>query len=287
MAEGGIYLCNWTASNGDYKLQLRANPKLESSGRDLEQCKEEICLQIIDWNGDGEAVLELFPPPGNKLVAGGAILFARVAYNDSVRVLRYESLFKGGACPVCKFGIDTRSDAALRLESGPKGMTCSIDACYPLLLIFKKRFVELLSNQELACFEIRPVFLDGNETDYIELIGKRMIRTVGYRGANYPSKFQQSFKCSECDREKFTVEADGFEYGTSFIDANDIDADPSTMIVVDDGWRQAPAFRLGRWQQLLEQAGSRSLLSEALVVLDSNYVERPVLKACNEFDWVM
>ena len=287
MAEGGVYLCNWSQSNGDYRLQLRANPNLQASGRDLEQCKEDICLQVLDWNGDGEAVLELFPPEEGKRIPGGAILLARVGYNDSARVVDYEMLFEGGACPVCKFGIGARTGATLHLESNPKGMACSIHGCYPILLIFRKKYVDLLSDEELACVEVRPVTLDGKETDYVELIAGNTVRTVGYRGANYPARFQQSFICSECGREKFEVEADGVEYGTSFIDANDIDADPSQMIVIDDGWRQSPAFRLGRWEQLLEQAGNRSLLSDAVMVLESDYVEHPVLEVCSEFDWVM
>lgn len=287
MAEGGIYLCKWDERNGEYKLWLRANPDLQVSGRDLNECMEDICLQIIGWNGDGEAVLELFPPQGKKSVPGGAILLAGIGYNDSARVLDYGALFEGGACPVCKFGVGTRSDAVLRFESRPKGMVCATDGCYPILLIFNKKFVDMLSNEERANFEIRPVFFNDNQTDYFELIANKTIRTVGYKGANYPTSFQQSFRCSKCGREKYDVEAEGFKNGTSFIDANDIDTESSTMVVIDDSWRQFPAFRLSRWEQLLERRDRRGLLSDELVVLDSDYVEHPALEVCNEFDWVM
>lgn len=287
MAEGGIYICKWTETNGEYTLQLRANPDLEVSGRDLEECMEDICLQIIGWNGDGEAVLELFPPQAAKEIPGGAILFAQIGYNDSARALDYETLFVGGACPVCKFGLGTRSDAAIRLESRPRGMTCAVHGCYPILLVFNKKFVEMLSDEERAHFDVRPVLFGQKPTDYLELIAKKTIRTVGYKGAEYPSTFQQSFRCGDCGREKFEVDAVGFKPGASFIDVDDIDCSSSTMIVIDDGWRQFPAFRLGRWQQLLERADRPRLLSKELVVLDSDYVEHPVLEECRKFDWVI
>ncbi len=96
MSEGGIYLCKWRQVEGEYFLELQANPSLVANGGDLEECKEEICMQIISWNGDGEAILELFPPEKGKKYVGGIRLFSTAGYNDSVRAVGYSKLGLGG-----------------------------------------------------------------------------------------------------------------------------------------------------------------------------------------------
>lgn len=286
MSEGGIYLCDCTRTKGEYALTLRANPDLESSGADLDECMEDLCMQIVEWNGDGEAILELFPPPQGPRVAGGAVLFSAVGYNDGVKTTDYTSLFAGGACPVCKFGIGDRSDAVLRVQKQPKGITCGVNACYPILTIYRNKLIDALTDQERAMFETRPVAVEDGETDYVELIAYETIRTVGYKGADYPAVFQQSFRCKSCGREKFEVDAEGFKPGTKFIDAREVDGSSSSLIMVDDGWRQFPAFRLARWKELLAAGNLRGLLSDPLVALDTDYVEIPKLETCREFDWV-
>ncbi|MDJ0908320.1 MAG: hypothetical protein QNI99_03935 [Woeseiaceae bacterium] len=287
MPEGGIYLCEWAAADGEYRLRLRSNPDLQASGPDIDECMEEICMQIIEWNGDGEAVLELFPPHRGESFPGGAIVFARVGYTDRSRAADYEQLFEGRACPVCKFGLGVRSDAPLRLESQPEGMVCGVTGCYPILQIYHREFVNMLADKELSAVELRPVYQNDQETDYVEVIARKTIPTVGYRGANYPTSFQRSFRCGECGHEKFVVDAENINYGTSFIDIDDIRADTSAMIVVDDGWCQSLAFLLSRWRQLLDQTERHALTSNPLAVLDSDHVERPALEECTEFDWIM
>ena len=287
MPEGKIYLCSWTKTKSNYSLELRANPDLQYHGPDLEECMEEICMQIADWNGDGEAVLELFPPAGRKRLVGGSILFAVMGYNHSVRAIDYRALFADGACPVCKFGIGERSDAVLRVESPPQGIVCSLDACYPVIAVFDRSFVDAMSDSERGLFDIRPVIAGGKESSYVELVARHVVKTVGYKGADYPTAFQQSFRCGSCGREKFVVDAPKYKPDTVFIDERDVDGLASTMIVVDDSWRQSPAFRLDRWKELLGRRENHGLLSDPLVVLDSRYVETPVLDTCVHFDWFM
>ena len=287
MAEGGIYLCEWHETDGEYRLRLRANPDLKAKGSDLDECMEDICMQIIEWNGDGEAVLELFPPQRGKSFPGGAIMYASVGYNDTAQALDYEQLFEGRACPMCMFGIGARSTEALRLDSKPKGMVCGVTGCYPILKIYHKEFMSLLADDELATIDVRPVYLNDNETDYVEVIGKKTIPAVGYKGADYPTSFQQSFRCGECGHEKFVADVENLEHDTSFIDIKDIDADTPAMIVVDDGWCPSLAFLLGRWQQILDQIKRRGLASSALAVLESGFVEKPALEECTEFDWIL
>jgi hypothetical protein len=287
MPEGGIYVCDWTKTKSGYSLALRSNPDIVSTGPNLDKCMEDICLQIVEWNGDGESVLELFPPPGGNRLTGGAVLFSSIAYNHDARAVDYASLFDGGACPVCKFGLGNRSAATLRIESPPQGIACAIHACYPILMVFHTKFVDSLTDEERAAFEIRPVFFGGRKSDYSELIAKKTIRTVGYKGADYPTAFHQSWRCNECGREKFEVVAAGFKPNSNFIDACEIDGSGSTMIVIDDGWRHIPAFRLARWKQLLAKKDLDGLLSESVVALDSDYVETPRLETCQEFDWIM
>lgn len=287
MSEGGIYLCEWFAIDGEYTLRLRADPNVRASGPDIEDCMEELCMKIAGWNGDGEAVLELFPPVRGESFPGGSVLFAMVGYNDRARALKYEPLFDGGACSVCKFGIGARTDEPLRLDSRPKGMICGVTGCYPLLQIYRRNFVDLLTEKELSAIEVRPVWLHDDETDYVELIASNAIPTVGYRGASYPTKFQQSFRCGTCGHQKFVVEAESIKARTSFIDVDDLGAERSAMIVVDDGWCPSIAFLLDRWKQILDQVGRRGVVSSELAVLESGYAERPPLPETAEFDWVM
>lgn len=287
MPEGGIYLCNWKKRKGEYFLDLQANPTITARGGDLEACKEDICMEIIGWNGDGEAILELFPPLTGKKHQGGAQLFVTVGYNNSVRAIDYATLFTNGVCAVCKHGLGARSDVKLQVETTPQGTVCGIDACYPPPRVYAKKFIAALASDEKSAFDVRPVIADGKESDYVEIIPHEIVSTVGYKGANYPTVFQQSFRCAECGREKFTVAGDGIPNDSDFIDARDIDGLSDSLIFVDDGWCAAMAFRISRWKEILSSMHAKGLSSGKLIVLQPDYVETPTLELVDQFDWVM
>jgi hypothetical protein len=286
MSEGGIYLCNWKRVEGVYSLELLANSNISAYGKDLKNCKEDICMEIISWNGDGEAVLELFPPEYGKKYKGGAQLFSTVGYNDSTRAVDYAGLFVDGVCSMCKHGLGARSSMSLTVETPPTGMVCGIDACYPAMRVYSKLFIAELTEEEKSSFSIRPVLHAGNESGYFEILPKNTIPTVGYKGAEYPTTFLETFECADCGRKKFSVWAEELSYDADFVDARDIDGLSDSMIFIDVGWNEAMAFRAERWREILANKRLKGLCSGKLIVLDPSYVEAPKFKVVDEFDWV-
>jgi len=92
MIEGGnVYICEKKIRRGKYYLTLLDNRGITSSGEDLEQCKVDICMQIILWNGDGEAVLE-FLPEKSKKTATGIEMYRALGYNEGVDIKKINLL---------------------------------------------------------------------------------------------------------------------------------------------------------------------------------------------------
>lgn len=285
MPEGGIYLCKRIYKKRQYFLTLQDNKNITSEGADLSECMEDISMQILEWNGDGEAVLELFPEQ-NKKGATGATVFRTLSYNDSVDIVKGFDGFNEGTCKLCMYGLGGRNANPLEVKWKPEGLVCGVSRIYPSTRLYSQKPIDVLSDEERATFETRPVLFDGKETGYFEAFPEVVIPYVGHKGAVYPDTFTQSWKCSECGRKEFYVELKPYSYSTTFIDAKHLAGDIPSLAFVKTSRSVAMSLRKDRWAELRESKKVKGMLSDPVVALDAEHIEMPELNKPEKFDWI-
>jgi len=296
MIEGeNVYLCDKKEKRGKIYLELQDNREIKSNGEDLEQCKVDICSQIILWNGDGEAVLE-FIPEKTKKTDTGIEMYRSLGYNETVDILNENNLFTGGVCKKCLYGIGERTDELLNLEWKPKNVLASVKfknikndhdfpRVFPKIQIYSKNFIELLSKNEKKLFLIKEVHLKGKKSNFVELIPRKVILQSGHVGAKYPIFSHQSWKCSECNRESFTVSLESYSYEYIFVDPKVIRDNPS-IFFLDDGMHTLLTVRNDRWKELFKHKKDiKGISTNPVVVLEEKYVEYPELEEPEKFEW--
>jgi len=294
--EGNVYLCDKKKKWGKYRLELQENRDIKTSGYDLELCKVEIYEQILDAYGDGEAVLEFIPEKSKKLKTG-TYLYTELGYNESVDILNENSLFEGGICPKCSYGIGDRTEELLNLERKPKNNLVSItykkrkyddefNRVFPKVNIYSKKFLNLFTKDEKLLFDTKSVLLKGKESEYVELIPKKIVLHSGHKGAQYPTEYLQSWRCSECKRENYLVDASNiYRDDYIFLNPNDI-RDSSTMFFMSQGMHTSLVVRTDRWAQLLQhKKETKGIVTNPVVILEEKYVEYPQLEEPEKFEW--
>lgn len=299
MIEGGkVYLCNKKKVMGIYSLELVDNKHIKSKGINFEACKEDICMQIIDWNGDGEAVLE-FVPEQTKKHPTGIEMYRSLGYNESVDILNENDLFVGGVCPKCKYGIGKRTNELLNLEWKPKNVLVSISSrarknqndfprIFPKIKIYSKKFVHLLIKDEKKAFEEKEVLIKGKVSDFVELIPKDVVAQCGHKGADYDSHpFIKTWKCTECGRTELHFDIQKlYKSEYEFVDPKSISNYP-TMFFLQWGMQTSLVVRNDRWAELLEyKKETKGIATSPVVVLNEEYVEYPTsFYEPEKFEW--
>lgn len=295
MNEGNVYLCDKKERNGKYFLTLFDNKNIKSSGEDLEWCKVEICSEIILWNGDGEAVLE-FPPEKSKKMPTGIDLYRILGYNEGVDILNTNHPFSNGRCRKCLYELGERTDELLNLEWKPKNVIVSIDRrarkdendyarIFKQIIIYHKKFIDLFTEKEKNIFTTKSVLIKGKKSDYIELIAKNIILQSGHKRAKYPISFHQSWRCSECKREQFTVSIEPYNYKYSFLDPKTIRNNP-TIFFLNHGMHTLLTIRNDRWSELFKHKKEiKGIVTNPVIVLEEKYVEYPELEEPEKFEW--
>lgn len=131
MSEGKVYDCKYEEKDGEYFLELVDNPSIQSEGDDLEECKIDIYFQIMDWNGDGEAALELLPSHSKKTKMG-IQLYVSASFNDWTCIKDKNYQVYKELCPTCKYGINgERNDALLEITRKPRATFSGVQGIYP------------------------------------------------------------------------------------------------------------------------------------------------------------
>jgi hypothetical protein len=293
MAEGGIYLCEKKKFAGIYSLKLIDNPQIRAKGINLESCKEDICMQIIDWNGDGEAVLEFVPQKLYKRLATGTDMYRQIGYNDTVDLLNTNALYEGEICPKCKYALGKRTDETLDIEELPKGkkMVLGIKRkmpkhsnefvrLFPVIEAYHKELVEVLDKD---LFEMREILYKGKKSDYFELIPKKIIKNCSHKKAQYHKHpFLKNWRCTECGREELHFWTDQYKWENSLVNPADIEDLPS-MFFLDTGLHISLCVRNDKW---VEIGKNKKVVTNSVIVLDKEYVEIPeYFDESNNFDY--
>jgi len=292
--EGNIYLCQKKKVMGIYNLELLDNPSIKTKGLNLEICKEDICMQIIEWNGDGEAVLE-FLPDGIKKTSIGLESYVSLEYNDSVDILNINELYTIGICPKCKYAKGKRTNEILDLEFLPSGkkMILGINAkakkdkndfnrLFPKITIYHKELINAIIDNEKS-IEIREVFYKGKKSDYLELIPKDIIKNSGCKIADYDKHpFLKSWRCSKCGREELHFWTEQYQWNNNMVDISKVSSFPD-IIFMDTGLHISLCIRKDIWQNI---GVNKRILTEPVIVLYKENIDYPNhLNEPEQFEW--
>jgi len=297
MIEGGnVYICEKKIKRGKYSLTLLDNREIESSGENLEQCKIDICSQIILWNGDGEAVLE-FPPEKSKKTVTGIDMYRALGYNERVDIFNTQSPFSGGYCKKCSHELGDRTDELLNLEWKPKNVLFSIGyrtkkdendspRIFKKIRIYHKKFIDLLTEEEQNIFDTKPVLLKGKKSDYVELIPKQIIQSCGHKGGEYSKFSHQNWKCSTCGKMQMSVYVkDLYHSGYIFMDSKTI-LQNSSVFFLKHSLHTFLVVSNDRWAELFKHKKEiKGIATNPVVVLEDKYVEYPKLEEPEKFEW--
>ena len=297
MIEGGnVYICEKKIKRGKYVLTLLDNHDIISSGEDLEQCKIDIYMQIMEWNGDGEAVLE-FPPEKSKKMATGIDMYRALGYNEGVDILNTNSPFSGGYCKKCSHELGERTDELLNLEWKPKNVLVSIDyrtrknendspRIFTQIRIYHKKFIDLLTEDEKEIFDTKLVLLKGKVSDYMELIPKKIIQACGHKGAEYSVFSLQNWRCNTCGKSQLsTYIPELYNYKYIFMDPKTISKN-NAIFFLKNSLHTSLVISNDRWAELFKHKKEiKGIVTNPVVVLEEKYVEYPKLEEPEKFEW--
>ena len=283
--EGNIYLCKKKKILGIYTLELFDNKNIKTKGINLEACKEDICMKIIEWNGDGEAMLS-FIPDENKRVDTGVVIYSSLDYNDSAAIVNTNDLYTEGVCPKCKYALGERTKEEMILDFKPKQTVVGIGRrgrrseddfprLFPKIQIYKKSFIDLLSTEEKKLFDTQKVIYEGEESNYVEVIPKKIIKSCSHKGADYKKHpFLRNWRCTECGREELHVWTKEYGYENRLVDLEMIKDLPS-LFFLDTGLHISIVIRNDRLKDLYAKDKRLKLLTSSIIALDKECVECP------------
>lgn len=283
MEEGNVYLCNHKERDGEYLLELQAHTSIVSQGDSLQDCMDDICDQIIQWNGDGEAILEVV---SIDEVKGGHGSYKVIKYGDSTSSTNsIADLYTGGACKKCSHPVGERNDISLELTEKPKKAVIGVWCPLPLISIFSDKFIDALPSEVLDRVRVLSVKYKGKDSGYKELVVPFSAKMTGVVGASYPSALQQNWLCSECGRSTFSVAARDYGLGVTFVNSEELPSFLPQFMAVDAGSRPDYVIHGELWKKLLGNRNLKGLCSDPMVILSPDKVEMPELILLDEFEW--
>jgi hypothetical protein len=269
---GNTYFVCWEQEAGGLRAWLRDRPSLAIEAEDRDEAEEELGMQVMEWNGDGEACFEWEirgDTPTNQ--------YRSLSYNDSVRTKNLrEDLFENGVCGRCGCGAGHRNNVPVLLERSPQSDVFRLERpfpkdIYPTRTCVSERFLELLSADEVARLEPRAVVAPPRvRMRYYEICGKPVAQARALVGCPFLNQVHQSWQCTACGQHAF-MQATPHKSGTIILSEQDLGSQSGEMFLYCKGGTRGPApvFSLTRWKALQQAAGKRlkGLLSgPALVV---------------------
>ncbi len=269
---GNTYFVCWEQEAGGLRAWLRDRPSLAIEAEDRDEAEEELGMQVMEWNGDGEACFEWEirgDTPTNQ--------YRSLSYNDSVRTKNLrEDLFENGVCGRCGCGAGHRNNVPVLLERSPQSDVFRLERpfpkdIYPTRTCVSGRFLELLSADEVARLEPRAVVAPPRvRMRYYEICGKPLAEARALAGYPFLNQVHQSWQCTACGQHAFMQDTP-YKAGTVILSEQDLGSQPGDVFICGQGGTHGPTpvFSLARWKSLQQAAGKRlkGLLSGPVLVV--------------------
>ena len=283
MGEGHVYLCRWRVEDEMYQIWVQNRPRLRAWGDSLDDASEELVSQICLATGDGEAVLDLDPPPGGDTAFVAFGTNSSWYLRDGTTREECAALYDGGICNVCFSCVGQRTDLPLPLGPVGEGDIQFSWAMFCDAVIASDRLRSLLTPRERAAFEWHPVEQSRRlRRTFFELVPKHPIHEVADRNEQV-----DGWRCRHCRRRVFGK----FD---PHIAADDVPRPRPKVLAIGGRWTRV-ALPIARWRALRGQAGAKGIIARPVTILPSSRVlRRPRLRELTRsniralrqhFDW--
>ncbi len=278
--EGNTYSATWKLKGGKYYVFLEDDQKVKGVDIDFETASEELCLNICEKFGDGEAVLKFSRQPpvpsGVSRYANPAIV--TLGWNESIGGPKWQDkLFEGGYCKACRVGLGERTHTPLELSSLPRGLIGSFDQIMYSPVLLSQELLDCFSDAEKDRLGLIPTLVS-KKTDrkFYEVNGGPLLKQVGVKGVNYDTL--ASWECGVCGHKSFSCShpemPDSFEY-TNFCAKSDLPEEiDSAFVIQDNVGRKMVCMSLKHWKKINKIKKLKGVLADRLFVLPDEQIER-------------
>lgn len=296
--EHHVYVCSWSHSATGFALWVKARPKLRGEGATYDEAEARLIRAIQDAGGAMTAVLEFDPPlPKSPLTAKYAspeilLVTADSAFQiEEPRATAAETreemwarqrwpgeYYEGPICPKCRYAAGRRTAKPLpiaELESGYDGACGMIGYARATHQLVSEEFVELLTTEERARLELRPVIRTGRRK-FFELVGPEGPPLVAVAGMKV-----SGWRCDACDHRTWGYWSEVLNIH-DFVARSGVPLDASVFTV-----GTYPEIKLvvtaARWKEMVGRKGTRGFTSGLLgIAPDEEVVRRPELPTAEE-----
>jgi hypothetical protein len=266
--EGKVYPCSWRKNGPAFEAWLTARPALKARGSTFEEADEALWDLILRKLGDGENQRDYNPPPPSDSDLLEPRLVELSPNAGAEGATDAAKLFDGGWCKRCGQPMGARNGVTISvdaLEPGTDAVTCS-GAC----LLFSGDFLELLTRDEHALAEWRPVTRRGrSRKKFFELVPKEKYRFVGSRKLDFlPAR------CDQCRQETGFFFWDPGVKITRFMSREEIREQGA--FVIGDLHTGHLVMTAARWAELRGRAGTRGIVASPVgVVAETDALRAP------------
>ena len=276
MGEGHVYLCGWRVEDDTYHIWVRNRPRLRAQGDSIDDASEELVNLICEATGDGEAALDLDPPPGDESVFVALVSNSSWYLRDGMTREECAALYQGGICDACCLGVGRRTGVPLPIGLVGEGDIQFCWATFCDAVIASDRVRDLLRPGERSAFEWRPVDQPRRvRRTFFELIAKEPLPYVADRKERV-----QGWRCQECGRRTFGIQGKF----NPFVAANDVPR-PTPKILAIASHRLQLALPVVRWRNLRGQPGAKGVIAKPVTMLPRSRIwRRPRLRDLTRTD---
>lgn len=289
--EEDVYICGWRQLDSEVELWVETRPTIRVTGKDYREA-EELLLELIATKlGVHFAALELVPPlpksdfekrystPKLLTIRGderfemykpGRVMF-ETPEERSVRQQWYDQFFVAPCCRRCWTAGGPRNETTLKLTHFRGSFDGGFVGLANIMIsIYSEEFLNLLSSEERAGLDLRPVELTRQSRKrFFELLGPSGPPLVAL--AEHPVN---GWRCPACGARVFGYQGSQEVSIDSFIAKSDLPSPLPQIFTVGSQPNVELCVTAERWATLVGQAGTRGLISHRVGAAPDNEVVR-------------
>jgi hypothetical protein len=279
MDERNVYLCDWMAEKGGYRLWLEKDHKICSLASSFEDAYQSLWLRICDKFNDLDPRLEFTRgnPSDSLMERFRGLEVVTVAGHDYAEgPINFADCYSGGLCEYCSEPVGKRNEVTGVYRYVPAGAG-ALTRKSPYL--YSDTFISILTDEERAGLHLRKVELETksrskNSHIHYELLGPSAIGYVGVKNLGGLKGWQ----CPECRARWFGYYIRGFPLHKFIAIGSLPDPIPSCFVAgnIYDGFELCMTMK--RWKEISQQPERKGLAYGKAGIVDDRDVERnPIL----------
>ncbi len=292
---GNVFICKWERIGQQWHVWVKGKPKLSGRGDTLEAAELQLEQEIWSAAKNGDDVIptlmEFEPPlpasertkkffiPEIYYVCGDEIFsllrgYFPYGHVDAETMAYINSLYEGGICKVCMYGIGKRTEVEFKTEckiGDSDGLFLRHSQIHTSAWFFSDRFISLLTNEERERLKFRECQVKRKgKRKYYELAGNAIANNVGVKGLD-----ARGPECLECGHRCFSITDHDLDFSMQdFICRSDLPEPlPACFaITIDD--RITLCMTRERWDQIRGNKNAKGIISRPIGVVDEELCER-------------